>query len=188
MFSASGPSGEYPISDIFTIEMIVPSMFPSLLPTVHETAGRIPASYHKLEDGSLCLGSPLYQRVQLAKRSALLGFVESIVVPYFYGFALSEYGVPNPAGELAHGVRGLLDDYQRLLAGADDGACIRLIALLGLRKSVANKQGCPCGSGRRVGRCHNHMLNRLRPVASRRWFREHARRLADKARFEWKGR
>ena len=36
---------------------------------------------------------------------------------------------------------------------------------------IGEADPCPCGSGLRLGRCHNVRLNRLRKLGSRSWFR-----------------
>jgi hypothetical protein len=51
---------------------------------------------------------------------------------------------------------------------ADLGEFVRLAAL---RRREANKHPCPCGSGRRLGRCHNRRVNHLRGRLGRSWFR-----------------
>lgn len=40
-----------------------------------------------------------------------------------------------------------------------------------MRKRHANNERCHCGSGDRVGRCHDRPLNRLRERMGRYWFR-----------------
>jgi hypothetical protein len=47
----------------------------------------------------------------------------------------------------------------------------RMIYLAASEKRKANRHPCPCGSGRRVGKCHNLALNRLRRRLGRSWFR-----------------
>ena len=76
-----------------------------------------------------------------------------------------------PFNELAHGVRGLLDDYRELFGVSNDDSCIQMLKMLSLKKRVANKLPCPCGSGKRLGICHQKRLNPFREVASRSWFK-----------------
>ena len=54
---AAEPSGRERIDDEYEIEVTVFPGFPACVPSVRETAGRISGTYHKLDDGSLCLGS-----------------------------------------------------------------------------------------------------------------------------------
>ena len=177
-FNATGPEGEHPLFESFRVEIRVPRGFPAEVPAVLETGGRVPRAFHTQPDLTLCLGSPLRLRMKLQARPNVLGFVESCLVPYLYGFARHERGEPLPYGELDHGIPGLLDEYRHLLRARDNRTCLALLALLGVPRRTANKQPCPCGSGRRVGRCHHHALNRLRKVASKSWFRDHAAALS----------
>ena len=159
------------IQDSFAIDIRVPKNFPSGLPTVRELAGRIPNTFHKLTDGTLCLGSPFRLRAKLRQASTVLGYIESCVVPYLFSYSVFEKTGRMPFGELEHGPRGLLDEYRQVIGIADDAACLSFLKLLGIKKRVANKLPCPCGSNLRVGRCHNRKLNGIRGIASRAWFR-----------------
>jgi hypothetical protein len=163
------------IEDAFTVEIRIPANFPSTLPSVFERNGRIPETYHRMTDGSLCLGSPLGLRLKAAAGKTLLAFVEACLIPYLAGYCIYEKVGEMPFDELEHGIPGLLKEYGLLTGSTSDAACIGFIKCLGLRKRVANKRMCPCGSGRRLGRCHNRRINPLRGVASRAWYRGTAR-------------
>lgn len=165
------------ISDSFSLELRIPQSFPCSFPEVRETGGRIPKAFHTLTGGQLCLGSPLRLRAILTRHPTIYGFVETCILPYLVGFAIFERTGKMPFGELAHGRTGLLDDYKAFFGVSDSKTCIGFLDLLGLKKRVANKRACPCASGRRVGRCHNRKINRLRQVATRFQFREIAAHL-----------
>lgn len=164
------------ICDAYEVGVDIPLRFPKLLPGVRELSGRVPRDYHTNPDGTLCLGSPVRLHLALAAEPTLLGFINRCVIPFLAGFSyLAQTGKEWTPG-LAHGDDGLLDDYQTLFGVRSAQACVQMMALLGLRKRVANKQACPCGSGRRVGRCHHRVLNPLREQLGRPWWRqEHAR-------------
>ena len=98
-------------------------------------------------------------------------------MPYLAGYCIHEKTEKMPFGELEHGTPGLLEEYARITGATSNAACIGFIECLGLRKRVANKRMCPCGSGRRLGRCHNRRINPLREIASRAWYRGTAREL-----------
>lgn len=158
------------IHDRYDITMEVPEEFPRQLPLVFEHGGRIPKSFHKLREGALCLGSDFRQFAVLVKRPTLLGFVEGCVIPYLYGFSYFIKHGTMPLGELDHGFKGLIDDYRRAFRVRTTAACLDMLRLLGMKKRIANKHPCPCGSGRRLGRCHNRVLNPLRTFQSRQWY------------------
>jgi hypothetical protein len=52
------------------------------------------------------------------------------------------------------------------------------LKILGTKKRIANKMPCPCSSGKSYSRCKcQKVLERYRQLASRRWFKEHAKDL-----------
>jgi hypothetical protein len=165
--------GYEPIEDEFELRWDVLEGFPKRIPLVFETKGRIPVGYHKLENGALCLGSPIRQRMILADHPTLSGFVEDLVVPYLYNRSYFEKHDCLPVGELEHGSPGLIEDYQQLFGVESGEACLGMLQMLGLKKRNANKKPCPCGSGLRVGKCHNKVLKPFRNLATRRYFQEH---------------
>jgi hypothetical protein len=177
-FTATDAIGDHAVTETFMIELLVPAKYPRLVPAVREIAGRIPRSFHTNPDSTLCLGSPLRILIRMNARPSLIGFVEGCVVPFLYGFVRHERGEGLPFGDLTHGIPGLLDDYKSLLGVTDDYSCVGMVRMLGLKRRVANKQLCPCGSGARLGRCHHRRLNRLRSLAPRAWFQKEAAELA----------
>jgi hypothetical protein len=170
------------IFDSFTVQLRIPADFPRSIPSVREIGGRIPPDFHQLADEGLCLGSPLRLRLAIARNPTLLGFVENCVLPYLIGFSIFERTGKMPFGELAHGGRGLLDEYRELLGVATDLACVGMLRLLGLKKRVANKKPCPCGSHKRLGVCHHRKLNSFRRIASRYSYASIAKQLEELAR------
>lgn len=168
---AADASGFERIEDAYELEIIVPSGFPRTVAGVRETAGRIPKSFHTNDDGTLCLGSPLRQKLELAKDPTLVGFVRTCLIPYLYGYSYREKHGSLPFGELEHGKEGLRDDFTVFFGLRNDRAAEQMVWLTGLKKREANKYACPCESGRRLGKCHNRRVNRLRTQFGRTWFR-----------------
>jgi hypothetical protein len=75
-------------------------------------------------------------------------------------------------------VEGVIDDYAKLFGLQEREQVIRALDLLGMKRRIANKKPCPCGCGRRLGRCSfNVSLGKFRDWASRTWFRDHAAEL-----------
>lgn len=167
---AAQTRGQTPISDCYEISILVASDYPRTVPLVRETADRIPRKFHKLDSGHLCLGSPTRLRLILAETPSLLSFAERCLVPYLYGYSIVEGGGDLPFGELSHGVPGLRDDLASILGVENDQVLIGFVRLLTLKKRKANKLPCPCGSGKRLGRCHNRIINRVRSDLGRGWF------------------
>ena len=165
----------------YQLQIEVPKGFPRELPRVIEAGHRIPrdASYHVFPDGGLCLGSPLRLLQILRRRPNLVGWAQNCLVPYLYAVSHKlQHGGDFPFGELPHGKEGIVNDYMELLGLKERDQVIRAVELLGMKRRIANKAVCPCGCGRRLGRCSfNARLAKLRNVASRPWFRVHAARL-----------
>src|SRR5262245_39990207 len=55
-FRAEGRTTE-PLEDSYAVRIEVPVDFPERMAVAWEIGGRIPATYHKLDNGALCLGS-----------------------------------------------------------------------------------------------------------------------------------
>jgi len=181
-FRLQGPDHEA-IEDTYAVEIRVPPGFPKEVPTARELEGRIPKDYHKLEGDLLCLGAPTELRLRLATSPTLPAFVEESVIPYLFGHSyFVKHGV-MPFGELAHGSGGILQYLAELFGASPVSGVEGFVFLASLKKRHANKYSCPCGSGRRLGRCHNRKLNQLRDRFGRRLFRDEHMRVTN--HLEW---
>jgi hypothetical protein len=169
-FVASAPEREQ-IADEYHIEIDVPDSFPAQIPSVRETQGRIPADFHKLEGGDLCLGSPTRLLLIARESPTLPRFVDRCVIPYLYGYSYFEKYGTMPFGELEHGGAGIRDDFASLFGVGGATAVAEFIRVTSMRRRQANKERCPCGSLRRLGRCHHRRVNGLRKRLGRKWFR-----------------
>ena len=163
------------IADSFELTIRVPAAFPADLPSVTETGGKIPRDghHHVNSDGTLCLGSPLRLLLALSRQPTLGGFATTCLVPYLYAVSHKlQYGGPFVFDELAHGAKGALRDYMDLFRLKRPEQAEQALRLLRMKKRRANKQMCPCGCGRRAGRCQfNARLREFRMLAPRAWFR-----------------
>jgi hypothetical protein len=166
------------IDDTYEVEICIPKSFPRDLPTAMETGGRIPGDFHTNYDKTLCLGSEVRQHLLLGKSPSLHVFVEKCLIPFLYGFSHKEQFGELPFGELSHGKRGIIEDYMTLFRVTSKKVCIDLLALAAMKKRSANKEICPCSSGRRVGKCHNRVLNHYRRLLGRKWFAQEHKRLS----------
>ena len=169
-FRATGPQGEE-IADSYDVELRIPSGFPTALPSAWETGGRVPSDYHTLDDGQLCLGAPTAIRLKLKSNPTLLGFINGLVIPYLYGHAYFLTHGKMPFGELDHGVEGLRHQLATMFGAHSGEHPEEFLRFTGMKKRDANKRPCPCGSGRRLGRCHNRSVNGQRRRMGRLWFR-----------------
>lgn len=154
------------IEDSYEVRIEVPHEFPKRMALAWETGRKIPATYHKLDNAALCLGSRIRLRLKTAGSPSVLRFIERCVIPYLYGYSHFLKTGKMPFGELDHGELGSLQDLATLL-GMEMGPAIPYCLLATTKRRRANKQRCPCGSGRRVGRCHNRKVNMLRDRVGR---------------------
>lgn len=164
------------ICDDFELRIRFSRRYPSELPKVFETAGKIPrnADHHVNGDGSLCLGSDIKLKSILIKDHRVCAFGSQILDPFLYSLSYKiRHGV-FPYGELAHGEDGLIEDYENLFGVNGKSAVLGVISALGARKRVANKMRCPCGCHQRLGRCDFRFhIAQWRDLGRRRWFRQH---------------
>lgn len=168
------------IEDAYDVRIEVFEAFPLELPAAYELDGRIAPNHHRLRSGALCLGSPTALRMELSTRPTLITFIEDMLVPYLYSHSCFEMNGTMPFGELAHGSAGLSQYLESIFGPAAEGRAPEYLRLASLRKRDANKYPCPCGSGRRLGRCHNLCVNSQRARFSRQWFRgEYQRAIRD---------
>ena len=177
-FSADHPS-RGPVTDCFSLEIVVPASFPRDLPVVTETGGRIPrpGDFHVNGDGSLCLGSYLRLLDKISVEPTLLGFASRCLVPYLYAVSLKlTDGGALVFGELPHYGPGMLQDYAQLFSLATMERAHDALILLTEKKRLANKRPCPCGCKLRLGRCRfRYRLRRFRKLANRGWYRTQLR-------------
>jgi len=164
-------TGKERIGDGYQLELSIPYGFPEQIPLVRETGGRIPPSYHKLDNGALCLGSPTRLRLTLTESPSIIRFVERCLIPYLYGHSYFERYHSLPFAELKHGKDGLLQDLASLIGTEREDIIPEFVWLTAMKKRLANRQRCPCGSQRRLGRCHHRRINAIRDRLGRSWFR-----------------
>lgn len=168
-FSAEAPGKEL-IEDEYEIEITIPERFPKWIPSVREMGGRISSTFHKLDDGCLCLGSPTRLLLMLSESSSIVSFVERCVIPYLYGHSFYEKHRIMPFGELLHRQEGIRQDLASLFGIDREDVVPGFVRLASMKKRLANKQPCPCGSNRRLGQCHRLRVNKLRASLGRYWF------------------
>ncbi len=163
------------ITDSYRLQILVPPSFPRALPEVKETEDKIPRTgdYHINANGTLCLGSRLRLLYQISSKPTLIGFAESCLTPYLYAISYKlKFGGDLLFSELPHGTQGELLDYVNLFGLDKPEQAKAAISLLTMKKRHANKFPCPCGCGRRLGKCSfNDKLRSYRDLADRSWFK-----------------
>lgn len=169
-FAAAGADAIV-VEDSYTVEMRIPRLYPSRgFPRVFDRGGRIQPEYHHLTDGSLCLGAHTRLRLVALTTPRIGDFVTQVVIPYLYRFSYRERFGRAPFGELEHGNPGLANDLVAQLRMPRGTRADWLLEALAASRREANKRACPCRSGRRLGRCHNAVVNAARRTFGRVWF------------------
>lgn len=169
-------AGSKLVDKTFQLKFMCTWEYHSKLPVVLDEENYFPRSmdYHTYSDGSFCLGSELKIKSLWYSDKSIAAFFEKIVDPFLYAVShCIEFGY-YPYGELAHGEKGLIDDYENIFRIQGKTAVLQALNALGKRKREANKLACPCSCNMRLGVCdYRFILNELRNIERRRWFREH---------------
>jgi hypothetical protein len=158
------------IENDYKLKITIPINFPKTIPTVKEIGNKIPRNddNHVNNDDTICLGSSITVLETISKESTLPAFIQNCVVPYLYCISVGKFVF----GQLAHGYRGILDDYKEKFNLTHDWQAIQLLRLLSKRKRLANKYICPCGCGNRLGKCKfRYTLNNIRNLSYRKHFK-----------------
>lgn len=135
------------IEDKYQIQIILPNNYPDSIPTVTETNKRIPRSFHRYENSTLCLGVPSEITNRFNHKKTVLDFVVDCVIPYLYAFSYFENHGKIPWDDLAHGGEGIIDHYKEIFALDDDLVALNFIKILSENRLKGHYQ-CPCGEYR----------------------------------------
>ncbi len=159
-FKASA-DGLSPITECFEIELIIPNKYPKILPRVRETGGKVDGDYdHLYKDGTLCLAVPIEERRRFGEQPTLLGFINKLVIPYFFGYYYWEKNGKYPFDEQAHGPDGIVRHYMDSLHLPDEISALAVVSYL-LEYGYRGHHLCPCGSSEKVRNCHGKALHDL---------------------------
>lgn len=145
------------IEDAYEVLIRIPKDYPNSPPSVQETGGRIPATFHQYSDRSLCLGAPVEVSRRFRGDPRLLGFVQTMVVEYLFGYSHLQQRGTLPYGELSHGFRGILEYYQGYFGITNSRTLLALLKILA-EGSYKGHHLCPCGSGKIMRRCHGPLV------------------------------
>ena len=91
------------------------------------------------------------------QQPSLLGFVNRLVIPYFFGYCYWKEHGEHPFGEQKHGGEGVIQYYMERLNLGDEVTSLVFVCSL-YEHGYRGHHDCPCGSGRRVRKCHGPTL------------------------------
>ncbi len=151
------------VLDWYAVEIELASDHPKSLPRVREVGARIPwlLDRHVLSDGTACVVLPdAYWLENPTGRVSIPGFLAGPVRDFFLGQSVVELGDPWPQGEWAHGAKGVVQHYTKMLEVNSIEQICRI--LLTTAKPLKGHLLCPCGGGRRYRDCHRAKVTVLR--------------------------
>lgn len=171
-FSASCHDKER-IRDSYDVEICAPKNEFLAVPTVKETAGRIPktADDHVNPDETLCLGTRLDVRRQYQKDPTLMGFIKHLLIPFLYSFSYKERHGEYPYDDLPHGEVGTLEHYKEIFNTDSDLCVLNLLKVL-VEDNYRGHLPCPCDSGKKLRNCHGPKLREIKEHQDRKHFFE----------------
>jgi len=155
----------YLAKDSFKIKMSIPEEYPEHPPLVFETGNRIPKDYsHVLNNGALCLDTPLEVWLTFSENPCLLHYVKTQVIQNLYAFCYWEtHEKKMPWGERSH-ERGIFDNYKERFDTSNPVVMLRLLKYLvklKIGKEIKGHFTCPCGSRKKMRKCHGEQLRSI---------------------------
>ena len=155
----------------YSIRLEIPGNYPRGVPKLRLDRNEIPweIDRHVYPDsGIACLCVRSEYRKHWPPGSDLTDFLEVLVRPYLIGQAYYQaHGHRPPGLGRSHGVEGIMEAYRELLAplGAVEAPVItNVMRLLARPSHPGGHETCPCGSGRRLRKCHRSLITDLRRV------------------------
>jgi hypothetical protein len=160
----------------FVLEITCDRLYPRSIPTVRETAGRVPVDLdrHVLRDGTFCLFHTEYYWQEGLYAKPLQAFLEGPLREFLLYQLCVEHGIGWKHGELAHGDVGALQFFEDELQ-TPRHVTIRMV--MAMARGVTKHSACPCGSGRAIRYCHRECLGILGARGARARMRQLAARI-----------
>lgn len=160
--------------EAFALEIQVPTSSPRHLPTVWEVGDRIPRvpdPHHVSADGSLCVQLEEAYWYHFPRGLSLAEFIQGPLPTHLAGQLAVLRGDDWPMGEWEHDGDGRLQFYREIL-GTSDQTALRRLLLAACDPITSTYLPCPCGSGRKLRKCHGARLNRIQQSPTFSWIRD----------------
>ncbi|OYU37579.1 MAG: hypothetical protein CFE33_20320 [Pseudorhodobacter sp. PARRP1] len=159
-----GPTGAW--FDVYDVLLVFLPGFPNVEPLVWEVASRVPrtADRHVFpKDGNCCLGV-WEEWLICAPSHTVADFMSSPLQSYFESQTYFEMHADWPYGQRSHGIQGVVEAFADVLGVAPRLDLVRDHLAVLAREHHKGHHVCPCGSGRRLRKCH---LEQVRAMAGR---------------------
>ena len=141
--------------DRWEVSITLPPAYPTDLPVVRETGGRIPARLenHVLSsDGTACVLLPESRYRWFPLGAPFVDFLDGPLRGFLASQSHRARGGTWVHGEWEHGALAALQFYKELLGSGDDIVGWRALIAVGL--DLLDGHLCPCGRRRPVRECH----------------------------------
>jgi hypothetical protein len=160
---------EIKVRDSFQIKLLIPGDYNKTPPKPYETGGRIPKDFHTYSDDSLCLATSVEIRRKFSETPTLIGFVESLLIPYLFSFSYWQEHGRMPYGELTHGPEGIMQYYLESFNVDSELIVLKFLKLLAIENYRGHHE-CPCGSRLKIRQCHGELVLRYKGLQSQAYF------------------
>lgn len=161
------------VVEAFSVRIQIAIESPRHPPAVWETGGRIPRvpdPHHvNLRDDSLCVQLEEAYWFHYPQGLSLAEFLENPLRRHLAGQATVLRGGQWP-DEWSHGDSGRWEFYREVLETSDPDTLVRLMGRA-CRPLTKTYLPCPCGSGRKLRKCHGPTLHKLQQAPSFEWVR-----------------
>lgn len=147
----------FTLKNAYNVEIIIP-LNDTDLPIIRDVGNAVDFSYpHRYSDGGLCLETDTTIRMHFIENFILTSWMIEYVEPYFFSYEFYTRFGYFPFGERKHGIDGMLQAYQDLFNEPDISITCKLMLYASSQK-YRGHVFCPCGSGKRVRKCHGIAL------------------------------
>lgn len=152
----------------FSVDLRIPDNYPEGIPRLICRCEEIPwiEDRHVMGSGVACLCVSSEYRLRWPRGSDLTDFLRCFVVPYFARQAYYQtHGQWPPGQERSHGAAGIVESFRETLAELGSPSVATIERFLIMMASPAHPKGsdpCPCGSGKKIRKCHKRLVRALR--------------------------
>lgn len=146
----------------YNILIELPCSYPKILPICYEYGEKKIQSYHHINPdkvGSFCLGTEMEVRYRLLPNYAISKYFE-LIVEYLTIYSYYKKYHTMPVIERSHGNKGILEGYQYLFKTESRIITLRLLSAIPVKNSDKNLP-CPCGSRKKMKKCHYYDLRKI---------------------------
>ena len=161
----------------FSVDLRIPDNYPEGIPRLYCRREEIPweVDRHVVSGGMACLCVSTEYRRHWPRGSDLTDFLECFVVPYFVRQAYYQSHGHWPAGqERSHGAAGIVESFGETLTELGSPSVATIEQFLIVLAPPGHPNGCdpcPCGSGKKIRKCHRRLVwafrNRIDPALAR---------------------